>query len=120
MRLDVKFPDFTATYRYTGDNAWPDFLQQFIRGEALLNTRDFEDNADSLVALNIKHVLVRFKISNQAALQDAWDSWSKIDEQLATLKEQKQEIEGKQQSQEPSAALRGRISGLAEHAADCR
>ncbi|MEW7314504.1 type VI secretion protein IcmF/TssM N-terminal domain-containing protein [Buttiauxella gaviniae] len=120
VKVEVKFPDFTATYSYTGDSAWPDFLQQFIRGEALLNARDFEDNTEMLTALNIKHVLLRFKISDQTVLQNAWMSWLTLNEQLTTLKEQKQALEGKLSEMEPSTALRGRLSGLPENAADCR
>lgn len=120
VKLDVKFPDFTSTYRYTGNSAWPDFLQQFARGEALLNVRDFEDNADLLTALNIKHVLLRFKISGQAELQQAWMDWSNLEAQLDGLKKQKEALEGQKQSQQPSAPLRGRLSSLPENAADCR
>ena len=120
VKLDVKFPNFTATYSYTGSGAWPDFLDVFAHGEALIDAHEFEDNAEALTALNIKQVLLRFKISDQTALQTAWMGWSKLDDQLAGLKEQKQALEGQQQSQEPSAALRGRLSGLPENAADCR
>jgi type VI secretion system protein ImpL len=120
VKLEVKFPDFTATYSYTGNSAWPDFLQQFIHGEALLNVRDFEDNTAVLTALNIKHVLVRFKIADQTVLQNAWMGWLTLDEQLTVLKEQKQALEGQQPSLEPSTALRGHLSELPENAADCR
>lgn len=120
VSLDVKFPDFTARYHYTGNSAWPDFLQQFIHGEALLNVRDFEDNTDVLASLDIKHVLVRFKIADQAALQNAWMAWRTLGEQITTLNEQKQALEVQQQSLEPSATLRGRLSELPENAADCR
>jgi type VI secretion system protein ImpL len=120
VKLDVKFPNFTATYRYTGNSAWPAFLDAFVHGEALIDARDFDDNADTMTELNIKHVLLRFKITNQTALQTAWIDWSKLDDQLAGLKEQKQALEEQQQSLEPSAALRGRLSGLPENAADCR
>lgn len=120
VKLEVKFPDFTASYHYTGNSAWPDFLQQFIRGEALLNVRDFEDNTEVLTALNIKHVLVRFKISDQATLQNAWMVWLTLDEQITTLTEQKQALEGQQQSLQPSATLRGRLSELPENVAECR
>jgi len=120
VKLDVKFPNFTATYRYTGNSAWPDFLDEFVRGEALIDALVFDDNADAMTALNIKHVLLRFKISNQTALQTAWMNWSRLDDQLAGLRKHKQALEGQQQSLEPSAALRGRLSGLPENAADCR
>lgn len=120
VKLDVKFPNFTATYRYSGSSAWPDFLDAFASGEALIDARDFDDNADAMTALNIKHVLLRFKISDQIALQTAWMGWSKLDDQLTGLKEQKQALEEQQQSLEPSAALRGQLSGLPENAADCR
>ncbi|TPG64291.1 type VI secretion protein IcmF/TssM N-terminal domain-containing protein [Ewingella americana] len=120
VKLEVKFPNFNATYRFEGNNAWPDFLQQFIRGEALLNARDFEDNADLLAELNIKHVLVRFKISDQQLLQNAWGEWLYLDEQLNTLKEQKQALEEQKINQQPSAALRGRLAELPENAAECR
>jgi len=120
VKLDVKFPDFTATYRYSGNSAWPDFLDAFVRGEALIDARDFDDNADAMTALNIKHVLLRFSISDQTALQTAWMTWSTLDEKLANLMEQKQAQEEQQQILEPSAALRGRLSDLPKNAAECR
>ena len=120
VNVDVKFPAFTASYRYTGDSAWPDFLENFARGEALLDARDFDDNADSLTALNIKHVLVRFKLADQAILQNAWAGWANVAEQVDALNEQKRALEQQQQNQTPSAALRGRMSELPENAADCR
>jgi type VI secretion system protein ImpL len=120
VKIEVKFPDFTATYRYTGNSAWPDFLETFVRGEALIDASDFEDNADSLAALNIKHVLLRFKISDQTVLQNAWMEWSNLDDQLADLKEQKETLAGQKQSSDPSTALRGRLSELPENAAECR
>lgn len=120
VKLDVKFPNFTASYRYAGSSSWPDFLDVFAHGEALIDAHDFDDNVQAMTALNIQHVLLRFKISDQKALQTAWMNWSKLDDQLAELREQKQALEQQQQSQEPSAALRGQLSGLPENAADCR
>lgn len=120
VKLDVKFPDFTATYHFAGNSAWPDFLEQFANGEALLNTGDFDENANLLTELNIKHVLVRFKISDQQPVQKAWLEWLSLDDQLATLNDQKQALEGQKQSQQPSAPLRGRLSELPENAADCQ
>ena len=120
VKLEVKFPNFTATYRYTGSSAWPDFLDVFAHGEALIDAHDFDDNAQAMTALNIKHVLLRFKISDQTSLQKAWMDWAKIDDQIADLQEQKQALEVQQKSQQPSAALRGRLSELPENAADCQ
>ena len=120
VKLDVKFPEFTASYRYSGSSAWPDFLQAFAHGEALIDAHDFEDNAEAMTALNIQHVLLRFKISDQKTLQRAWMDWAKLDDQLAVLQEQKQALEEQQPSEEPSAALRGQLSGLPANAAECR
>ena len=120
VKLEVKFPDFTSAYHYSGNSAWPDFLNDFVRGEALIDVRDFDENAGALAALNIKHVLLRFSISDQTELQTAWMGWKTLDDQLADLKKQKQRLERTKQNLEPSAALRGRLSGLPETVSECR
>lgn len=119
VQLKVKFPDFSATYRYTGPDAWPEFLRQFIHGEALIDVSDFDDNQDVMTALNIKQVLLRFKISDQSTLQMAWKDWSMLDDQLAALEEEKLALE-EQQNLKPASAMRGQLSTLPENAAICQ
>lgn len=119
VQLNAKFPDFSASYRYSGNGAWPEFLRQFIRGEALINVSDFDDYQDVMAALNIKQVLLRFKISDQSALQRAWKDWSMLDEQLAALMEEKLILE-QQQILKPASAMRGQLSSLPENVAICQ
>lgn len=120
VTLEVKFPDFTSAYHYNGNSAWPDFLNDFVRGEALIDVRDFDDNADAMAALNIRQILLRFRISDPTQLRNAWMGWKALDSQLADLKKQKQRLETTKQTLEPSAALRGRLSGLPETVSECR
>lgn len=119
VKLMTKFPNFTASYHYTGNSAWPDFLNAFISGEALIDIRDFNDSYDAMAALNIRHVLLRFKISDHTALQTAWMEWSKLGNQLAELQEEKKLLTERQQNLKPSSALRGRLSSLPENASAC-
>lgn len=119
VKIDIKFPGFTATFRYRGNSSWPDFLSRFVDGEALLNTNDFDDGIDLLEELDIKHVLVRFKVINQQPLQEAWTEWNNLDEQIMALTQQQQALKEQQQSQQPSAALRGRFAELPKNVAEC-
>lgn len=119
VKIEVNFPGFKAAYRYLGEGAWPDFLEQLANGEARLKAEDFEENADLLAKLNIRHVLVRFKISDSQQVQNVWHEWQTLDKQLTVLKKQKQRLEERKQSLRPSAPLRGRISELPEKVADC-
>lgn len=119
VKLDVKFPGFTATYRYTGNSAWPDFISDLVSGEALLDTNNFDDGIDLLEELGIKHVLVRFKIMNQQPLQEAWSEWNSLDEKIMVLIQQQQSLKEQLEIQQPSAALRGRFSELPKNVAEC-
>lgn len=119
VKLDVEFPNFTATYRYKGNSSWPDFLTHFVDGEALFDTSNFDEGIDLLEELNIKHVLVRFKIVNQQPLQEAWAEWNNLDEQVMALTQQQQDLKEQLQIQQPSAALRGRFSELPKDVAEC-
>lgn len=120
VKLEVKFPGFNASYTYEGDSAWPDFLDEFSHGDALLDVQDFEENAAPLVQLNIKHVLVRFQIKTSQPLQDAWLAWQSQNDQLIQLSEQQQLLVEQTQTQQPASALRGKLSTLPENTADCR
>ncbi|RJT36262.1 hypothetical protein D6C13_22595 [Rahnella woolbedingensis] len=115
----MKFPGFNASYSYEGASAWPDFLDAFSHSEALLDVQDFEENADLLEQLNIKHVLVRFQINAPRSLQEAWLTWQKQNDQLDQLSERQQSLTEQSHSQRPESALRGKLATLPENPAEC-
>ncbi|MFT2793418.1 type VI secretion protein IcmF/TssM N-terminal domain-containing protein [Serratia sp. T13T92] len=117
--LDVQFPDFSVQYRYDGASAWPDFLEKFKQGEVLLATQEFDKNAHMLAEQGIKHVLVRFKLSEQQTLQQSWRQWLENEHSIGELIQQQRGIEQSQRKQSRSVLLR-KLSLLPDNAAICR
>ncbi|HAF4697581.1 TPA: hypothetical protein G8O00_000937 [Salmonella enterica] len=76
VELTVRFPGFDALVRYEGDRAWPDFLQDFARGEHLYPAADFDTGQGELAQAGIRSVLVRYRISGSGKVQDTWQAWS--------------------------------------------
>ncbi|ERK11405.1 hypothetical protein L581_3678 [Serratia fonticola AU-AP2C] len=118
--LDVRFPDFGVQYRYDGASAWPDFLEQFKQGEVLFATQDFDKNAHMLAEQGIKHVLVRFKLSEQQPLQQSWKQWLEIEHLIDELMQQKQKVSEQVQRQKSGDVFLGKLSLLPDNAAICR
>ncbi|HDG9772005.1 TPA: hypothetical protein PGG59_000274 [Raoultella planticola] len=86
VSIDVLFPGFTARYKLSGDTAWPDFLKLFTDGEAELATEKFpHESAETLSALGIQSILVRYKISESASLISAFEQWHRIKDEINYL-----------------------------------
>lgn len=120
LDLDIKFPDFSVKYRYEGTRAWPDFLEQFKQGEVMFAAREFSENSDLLDERGIKHVLVRFRLSEQQALQEAWKKWLDREALIDELMQRKQRITKQKQGKQLGDTLPGRLSQLPDNVAICR
>lgn len=94
LTLSVIFPDFTASYQLNGDDAWPWFLNRLSTGSVLLDSRDFGESEGLLEQLGIKHILVRFTVSDLHDLESVFQTWNErtvmledLNAQLASLSE---------------------------------
>lgn len=118
VTLSVLFPDFTVRYQLSGDDAWPAFIRRFPDGEALLSSDEFGDDTALLNQLGIKHLLVRFKVSDPQPIEDAWQRWHDLTEQIAGLTDQITTIDERIQ-QRATDSLSEPISGLPDDIAQC-
>lgn len=77
LTLSVIFPNFTVSYQLNGDESWPWFLNRLSStGSALLDSRDFGESEAFLEQLGIKHILVRFTVSDSHELETIFQTWS--------------------------------------------
>ncbi|HBE5310793.1 TPA: type VI secretion protein, partial [Escherichia coli] len=79
VSIDIAFPDFSVHYKLTGASAWIDFINKFSDGESELITEDFSpESRDLLESLEIKGVLVRYKLSDASDLIQAYIEWEQL------------------------------------------
>lgn len=88
VRLAILFPNFSVSYELNEPGAWPHFVNQFSSGEALLDSKEFGKDSNTLNILGIKNILVRFNIDNAAALQEFWRTWVNRQKQIDDFKKQ--------------------------------
>ncbi len=120
VTLGVLFPDFTAHYQLSGDDAWPIFIDRLLTGETLFDSEDFDDDAVLLSQLGIKQILVRFSVANAQSVEEAWQSWRDLTEQVASINAQIASMDERIQQQQSATSLAEPISALPGNIAQCR
>ena len=79
VNIDILFPDFSTTYKFTGETAWIDFINKFSDGEDELMTKDFSPESRSLLeSMGIKGILVRYKLSDTSDLSQGYIEWEQL------------------------------------------
>ncbi|MED9475901.1 type VI secretion protein, partial [Escherichia ruysiae] len=79
VSIDILFPDFSTTYKFTGETAWIDFINKFSDGEDELMTKDFSPESRSLLeSMGIKSILVRYKLSDTSDLSQGYIEWEQL------------------------------------------
>ncbi|HFO6277388.1 TPA: type VI secretion protein, partial [Escherichia coli] len=79
VSIDISFPDFSTTYKFTGETAWIDFINRFSDGEDELMTENFPPESRSLLeSMGIKGILVRYKLSDVSDLSQAYIEWEQL------------------------------------------
>ncbi|HCQ9156879.1 TPA: type VI secretion protein, partial [Escherichia coli] len=79
VSIDILFPDFSTTYKFTGETAWIDFINKFSDGEDELMTKDFSPESRSLLeSMGIKGILVRYKLSDTSDLSQGYIEWEQL------------------------------------------
>ncbi|MEF4686331.1 type VI secretion protein IcmF/TssM N-terminal domain-containing protein [Escherichia coli] len=86
VSIDISFPDFSTTYKFTGETAWIDFINKFSDGEDELMTKDFSPESRSfLESMGIKSILVRYKLSDTGDLSQAYIEWEQLKQEKDKL-----------------------------------
>lgn len=86
VSIDIAFPDFSITYKFTGETAWIDFINKFSDGEDELMTKDFSPESRSfLESMGIKGILVRYKLSDTSDLSQAYIEWEQLKQEKDKL-----------------------------------
>lgn len=119
VSLVVVFPGFELQYDYAGDNAWPDFLTDFAKGEHAFDAADFGSDEKMLTTLGIRRVLVRYQTGQQDATQQAWQNWQVLDARRSELSAQRQTLNAQTSEEEFPTTLTGKISQLPATVAVC-
>lgn len=78
----IQFPGFSLEYNYTGESAWPDFLNDIAEGQHTYQAEDFSDQAALLRAQGIKQIMVRYQPASQADVQETWRQWQALEHAL--------------------------------------
>ena len=78
----IQFPGFSLDYHYTGESAWPDFLNDIAEGQHTYQAEDFSDQAALLRAQGIKQIMVRYQPASQADVQETWRQWQALEHAL--------------------------------------
>ncbi|EFG4029115.1 type VI secretion protein [Escherichia coli] len=87
VSIDIAFPEFSTTYKFTGETAWIDFISKFSDGEYELMTKDFSPESRSFLdSMGIKGILVRYKLGDTGDISQAYIEW-------AQLKQEKDKLE---------------------------
>jgi len=120
VTLGVLFPDFTAHYQLNGDDAWPVFINRLLTGETLLDSGDFDDDAALLSQLGIKQILVRFQIADSHPVEEAWQNWRDLTEQIASVNDRIASMDERIQQQQSATLLAEPLSALPGSVAQCR
>ena len=115
LTLSVMFPDFTVSYQFNGDDAWPRFINRFTDGKALFDSRDFDDSSSLLQQLGIKQILVRFTVSDPQETEAAWQTWSTLNDNIKDLNDRMASIEDRDESSPLTP-----ISALPDDIAQCQ
>ncbi|MEE6852581.1 type VI secretion protein IcmF/TssM N-terminal domain-containing protein [Escherichia coli :H21] len=86
VSIDIAFPDFSITYKFTGETAWIDFINKFSDGEDELMTKDFSPESRSfLESMGIKGILVRYQLSDTSDLSQAYIEWEQLKQEKDKL-----------------------------------
>ncbi len=117
--LVIKFPGFDIRHKYSGEGAWPDFLEDFSQGEHVFQPNDFPEDLPKLADLGIKGIMVRYETGDQSEIQHSWRQWNVLSHQQNELELQRRQLEGKQSEQQLPTSLRGKISQLPAKVAVC-
>ncbi|NIF59511.1 hypothetical protein F3J27_14875 [Enterobacter sp. Ap-916] len=112
VTVSVIFPGFTVHHRLYGEDAWPAFIRRFNSGEALFQSDEFGDDEDLLKQTGIKHLLVRFALSDTNQLETAWQSWDALAQNIDSLNTQIADLAFRSETQlsNPISALPGDIA----------
>ncbi|CNI50861.1 type VI secretion protein IcmF [Yersinia mollaretii] len=119
VTLVIKFPGFDIRYNYSGEGAWPNFLDDFSQGEHIFQPNDFPTDLSTLADLGIKSIMVRYKIGDQSAIQHNWQQWNALIHQQNELDQQRRQLQTKQSEQQLPTPLKGKISQLPAKVAAC-
>lgn len=96
VNINIAFPTFSVNYIFSGDTAWTDFIKKFSLGESELLTEDFPAETKNLLnAMNIRSILVRYKIDESAAVDQAYMEWSQLKKQIEGQEDLQSELIGK-------------------------
>lgn len=117
--LVIKFPGFDIRHNYSGEGAWPNFLEDFSRGEHIFQPSDFPDDLPKLADLGIKSIMVRYKTGDQSEILHSWQQWNVLSHQQNELELQRRQLMGKQSEQQLPTSLKGKISQLPAKVAVC-
>lgn len=86
VSIDIAFPEFSTTYKFTGETAWIDFINKFSDGEDELMTKDFSPESRSFLdSMGIKGILVRYKLSDTGDISQAYIEWAQLKQEKVKL-----------------------------------
>lgn len=119
VNINIEFPTFSISYIFSGDAAWDDFIKRFSLGESELLTEDFPaETKNVLNAMNIKSILVRYKIDDATAVNQAYMEWSQLKKQIDGQDELQSELIGKLLAEKKQKHI-GWLSNLPKNITTC-
>ncbi|PSY62698.1 type VI secretion protein IcmF/TssM N-terminal domain-containing protein [Escherichia sp. 20412-1] len=119
VNINIEFPAFSVSYIFSGDSAWDDFIKKFSFGESELLTEDFPaETKNVLNAINIKSILIRYKIDDATAVNQAYMEWSQLKKQIDGQDELQSELFGKLLAEKKQKHM-GWLSNLPKNITTC-
>jgi type VI secretion system protein ImpL len=85
--LKIRVADLVLTRRYSGNLAFPEFLQDFARGERTFYPRDFSKEEANLRPLGIKSITVHYEFSGHQQLLKYYRSVIALRKKMARVPE---------------------------------
>ncbi len=68
VSLQIEVGDIVLKKKYSGDQAFPEFLHEFRTGQHTFYPKDFPDEKAALERIGIKYILVNYEFSGQQAV----------------------------------------------------
>ena len=119
VNINIEFPTFSVSYVFSGDTAWTDFIKKFSLGESELLTEDFPAETKNILnVMNVKSILVRYKIDDSTAVNQAYMEWSQLKKQIDGQDELQNELIGKLLAEEKQKYT-GWLSNLPKNITTC-
>lgn len=112
VQIDVRFPTFTLSKRFEGADGLLKFMSAFSGNELTLAASLFPEQRDTLNAMHINNIIVRYQIRGQEQVSALYTQWQNNQQQRISLQRQSAEIDTQIANLNQPDIARGSFSNL--------